>query len=276
MGFVPVIDSYEAWYGDTWTSRKEVVGWAAGADLTVRVKTMGSKSKDVWDTTKGRNANKFDVHQHEYQWHHFQDTRALAGRDDITSVNLLPQQGLDDPEKVIIGRASGGLACVSLSKITSQGHVKSSYATNGRPVRSATTSVDAQTLLAACLSDAVVALYRLPSESSEVPSIAETSLTSTGRTWSSRFLSNDRLAVGYGAAKEPVIVYNVGCGELTSENMLTMGFNDASAYARLDTKSAKDPSTTSVYSIAPISTSALAGGAEGNVFLSGAYDGLVR
>jgi hypothetical protein len=275
MGFVPNIDSYEAWYADSWTSRKEVVGWAAGADLIVRVKTMGSKAKDDWEASEDSNTSKFDVHHHEYQWMKYHSKGVLEGRDDVTSVNLLPQQGLDDPELVIVGRASGVLACVSLSKESSQGQVKSTYATKGRPVRSATTSVDKKTLLAACLSDSAVVLYRLSPQVSDNSPVAEISAPS-GRTWSSRFLSNDRLAVGYGAAKEPVIVYNIGRGELTRENMLTMGFDDPGAHARLDTNVANDCSATSAYSLAPIPTAALAGGAEGNVFLSGAYDGSVR
>lgn len=275
MGFVPIIDSYESWYGDRWTSRKEVVGWGQGADIVVRLKTMGDRDDD-WATTQGETPNGRDMHRIENQWFKYHEPGALEGRDDISSLYLLPRQGLDGSEDLIVGRASGGLSCISLSKRDPQGRVNCSYATKGRPVRSATISDDKQTLLAACLSDSTVALYRLCYDTPEEQPIAEISPISAARTWSSRFLNNDRLAIGRGAGKEQIVVYNVGRGELTSENMLTMGFDDTGADSRLDNKSTDNSSTTSIYSMAPIPKSALAGGMEGNLFLSGAYDGLVR
>lgn len=276
MGFVPILDSYETWYGDKWTSRKEVVSWAEGANLTVRVKKIGNAAYDHSGATNNRNAINLDVHHHEYQWMNYHAPGALEGRDDITSVSLLPQEGFDGPEVVIVGRASGGLACINLSQGLPGGQIECTYVTQGRPIRSATTN--GQSLLEACLSDSAVALYSLSSGESEVTPITETSTTPSGygRTWSSKFLSHDRLAVGCGAVKQPLMVYNLGRGELTSENMITMGFQDPDANARLDTKDASDCSATSVYSIAPIPTSALAGTADGKVFLSGAYDGSIR
>jgi hypothetical protein len=48
MGFQPVIDSYEDWTADKWSSRKEVLALGAGAELVVRLKTMGDRAEQMW------------------------------------------------------------------------------------------------------------------------------------------------------------------------------------------------------------------------------------
>ncbi len=272
MGFIPVIDSYEAWYGGDWSSRKEIVAWGAGADLVVRTRTMGRKAQDIWSTAVNRSPKNFNAHHHTYKWANYHEPGVNEGLDDITFVKLLQQASIDDLEQFIIGRVSGALQLVSLNKNTSQSQVRCSFTTNGHPVRSATTN-GVQTLLAACLSDSIVSLYSISSSTShivpEIAPVAETSAKPSGqvgRTWTSRFLSNERLAVGYGPAQQTIRIYNVGRGELTSESS---GLYNPEAGRHGD-------HSTSVYSISPIATSSSAGGTGGDTFLSGAYDGLVR
>ena len=279
MGFVPVIDSYEAWYGGDWSSRKEIVAWASGADLILRARTMGDKAKDIWETTTSRSSRDFNAHQHRWDWAIYHGEGVEEGRDDITSLNLLQHNSLDDPEEVIIGRASGDLVKVSLSKRTSRNHIQSSFATEGRPVRSATTNTGSQELLAACLSDTVVALYPISTSDMQVAPIVETMATQPGqpgRTWTSQFLNKDRLVVGYGISEQPIRIYNIGRGDLTSECADTIGFDDAGADEMFPTIGHNNDGATSVYSLAPIATSSSIGRAEGDLFLSGAYDGLCR
>ena len=279
MGFVPVIDSYEAWYGGDWSSREEIVAWGSGADLVVRTRTMGNKARDAWKAAAPENLSDFNVHQHRYEWTVYHETGVREGKDDITSLNLLPQDSVDETEQVIIGRASGGLIHVSLSKGTSGHQVHSVFSTEGRPVRSATTNLGSRDLLAACLSDAVIALYPISRLNNRVASIAKTTVIppgQSGRTWTSQFLSNDRLAVGYGTSQQPIRIYNIGRGEMTSEYSRTLGFNDAGADPRFHTLSDNNGGATSVYSLASIATSSLTGRADGDLFLSGAYDGLCR
>ena len=272
MGFIPVIDSYEAWYGGDWSSRKEIVAWGAGADLVVRARTMGPKALDVWNAAVNRSPKDFNAHHHTYKWANYHEPGVNEGLDDITFVKLLQQPSIDDLEQFIIGRASGALELVSLNKKTSQSQVRCSFTTEGRPVRSATTNV-LQTLVAACSSDSIVSLYPITSSTSrttrEIAPVAETSANPSGqvgRTWTSRFLSNDRLVVGYGPAQQPIRIYKVGRGELASESPGL--FNP-------ETRRHAEEST-SVYSLSPIATSSSAGGKGGDIFLSGAYDGLVR
>lgn len=269
MGFIPVIDSYEAWYGGDWSSRKETVAWGAGADLVVRSRTMGPKAQDVWNATVNRNPKYFNAHYHTYKWANYHEPGVKEGLDDITFVKLLQQASVDDPEQFIVGRVSGALDLVSLNQNTSQSQVRCSFTTEGRAVRSATTN-GLQTLLAACLSDSIVSLYSICSSTShtarEIAPVAETSANPSGqvgRTWTSRFLNNDRLAVGYGPAPQPIRIYKIGRGELASES--------PGLFTPETGRHAEE--STSVYSVSPIPTSSSAGG---DIFLSGAYDGLVR
>ena len=272
MGYIPVMDSYEGWYGGDWSSRKELVAWGAGADLFVRTRTMGPKAQDVWSAAVNRSPKDFNAHHHTYKWAHYHEPGVNEGLDDITFVKLLQQVSTDDLEQFIIGRVSGALELVGLDENTSQSQVRSSFTTEGRPVRSATTN-GLQTLLAACLSDSIVSLYSICSSTShtarEIAPVAQTSASPSGqvgRTWASRFLSNDRLAVGYGPTQQPIRIYKVGRGELALESPVL--FNPGTG------RQAEE--STSVYSLSPLPASSSAGGKGGDIFLSGAYDGLVR
>lgn len=266
MGFTPIIDSYDAWYGGDWTSRKEVVAWGAGAALCMRSKIMGKNKIHEWQTSDQGRLKGTNTHNQRYAYATYNEKGAKEGLDDITSVNLLSQQSLKDPEKVIIGRASGGLSLITVSTETSQSKVLSSYETQGRPVRSAATNVGSDPLLAACLFDSTIALYPISPTSSQVHPISQVSsnVSSQSRIWSSRFLSHDRLGVGLGPAQKPLQVYSIGQGKLSQE------------VRELELSEDGVGSTTSVYSLAPIDASSSAGRAGGDLFLSGAYDGLTR
>ena len=278
MGFVPVIDSYEMWYGGDWSSRKEVVAWSTGAGLVMRIKIMGSKATDMWEAAPSKALKDFNVHQHRINWANYHETEALEGRDDITSVNMLPSQSLVDPEQVLIGRASGDLSLISLATDTANTAVQilSSFKTAGRPVRSATTNASGNHLLAACLSDSCVAFYPLEISQSYIKPIEEFSILTAGcpgRTWSSRFLNYDRLAVGLGPSKEPIQIYDIR--QISDRSVRSLALSDGNSNASVDLGST-DSTATSVYSLAAVATSSSAGGFDGGVFLSGAYDGLTR
>ena len=277
MGFTPVIDSYESWYGGDWTSRKEVIAWGAGAALCMRKKIMGDNEKHEWQPPDNTSLKGMNSHRQRYAYTIYNESGAIEGLDDITSVNLLPQQSLNDNEQVITGRASGGLALISLSTDTTQTKVISSYETLGRPVRSAATKLEGSALLAACLSDSTIALYPIDTVTNHVIPISRVSGSSSyqSRTWSSRFLGHDRLIVGLGPSQEPIHVYNIGRGDVSQENLRMLDVDDFSAHAQIDLPGDNAVrSATSVYSLAPIDVSSSAGRAEEGVFLSGSYDGL--
>lgn len=167
---------------------------------------------------------------------------------------------------MIVGRANGRLTKVSLSAGKPRSRVPTTFVTGERPLRSATIEPGTNSIMAACLSDSAVALYNTTKSESFVSAEAHTSVLpsqATGRTWSSRFLKNTRLAVGYGPSLEPIKIYDID-----------RGLDERSAQT-LIVKPETGSNSTSVYSLAPLAGSS-AGGADGDVFLSGGYDGLIR
>ena len=278
MGYVPVVDSYEAWYGGSWTSRKEVVAWGAGAGLILRIKLMGAKSRDMWTSSTSWLAGDLNVHQHKIRWVKYLEAGFLEGRDDITSVNLLPQQSFQDPERVIIGRASGHLSLVSLFGDTPDGqaNILTVFETAGRPVRSATVRASKH-LLVACLSDSSVVLYSLDTGQRVTKPSGNLLLQNAGRIWSSCFMTPSSLAVGHGPSSKPIKLIDAGSGQLTETGICSPSLTSPDQSSCLDTTDANSSvSHTSIYSLAPVPTSSLAGANDSSLFLSGAYDGLCR
>lgn len=291
IGYQPVIDSYEDWTADDWSSRHEVLAWGAGAGLLVRLKTMGHAAEQMWQDAGNdvETLAKFDQHHHMFEWLAYKEDGHLEGRDDITSVNLLrPGKGTQQlssgtEEEVVVGRASGELALLSLSASKERSCIRQRYITDDRPVRSATVSKSENVLVAACVSDTALALYPLQSSDTDVSPVSEIAVIPSGkpgRTWSTRFLTHDHLAVGLGPSIEPIHVYNITPAGIFSEPLRKFGTAGADVKMfgddRVDTTGCTTSGTSSVYPIVPLAASSQAGGREGDLFLSGWYDGVVR
>jgi len=272
MGYRPVIDCYEEATGGTWMSRKEVLAWGAGAELEVRVKSMGKDTERSWlSSPKDVRATKYDQFRHRNKWIRYKEDTHQDGRDDITSLNILRpwQNSMDDTEHVIIGRASGELACVSLS---AQSRTLTHFATDERPVRSAHVSSTSEPLLAACLSNGTVALYTVTPQSPNANPRNELEVipsSASCRTWTTRFLSPDRLAVGLGPSPSPVHIYDISRSQ-SPIRIFTLPRQHTASDPRL-----KPPPISSVYAVAPIDASSQASGSAGDIFVSGWYDGAV-
>ena len=279
MGYQPVIDSYEIWEGGDWSSRKEVVAWGAGAELILRSKRTGQLAEREWHSPGNQHRRSvFDQHHHMHDWNTYRLAGATDGRDDITSLNLIPGHNRD-PEQVFVGRASGALHHISLSVQESTSLLVGTYATQGRPVRSATISADPQHLLAACLADNAIALYSTSANGSDIQPTDEVAAVppgTPGRTWSSKFLRNDRLAIGRGPSGQPILVYGINQTGFSKGPLRRFEVHDDDYGALGNHSTASSVRNTSVYPITPIAPSSAAGGAEGDIFLSGGYDGNVR
>ena len=281
MGFVPAIDSYEAWYGGDWSSRKEVVAWSTGAGLVLRVKIMGKEAKNIWESNSCQRSWKLNNHKQLIKWVNYKEPKSVEGRDDITSVHTLESQHLSRPEQVIIGRASGSLSLIALATDAphDQAECLASFETAGRTVRSTCKSASSKALLAACISDSSLVLYPLDNARDLVSPIGEVSVLPaglSGRTWSSRFLNHEKIAVGHGPSQEPIKIYDIGHGQLTDKSVRSLSLSKSNADERLDAPDMLHSVSTSVYSLASINAASSAGGFDGGVFLSGAYDGLAR
>ena len=289
MGYQPVINSYEVWEGGDWSSRKEVVVWGAGAELVVRKKSTGPGAEQAWhaqETTDG--LRDFDQHHHLNDWFVYRQEGTFDGKDDIVSANLIPS--VCDSEHVIVGRASGLLHSVSIAVHESRSHSIAAYDTRGRSLRSATLSRDSHPLLAACLADNAVALY--PTEIVEnlsepktrsagggicpLDEVAAIPQGTPGRTWSSKFLRNDRLAIGRGPSGQPILIYGIGQAGFSKSPIRALDVR-TNETDKVDPFGRTTPvPATSIYPIEPIGPSSMAGGAQGDIFLSGGYDGNVR
>ena len=283
MGYQPVIDSYNDQYGSSWNSRKEVLAWGAGAELVLRVKTIGDQAEEEWRSSdQGEKiSGRFDQHRHRSQWAVYKEADCREGRDDITSVQLLRpnQRPPNGAEHIIVGRASGGLEYVQYFK--NRVETTARYDTSGRPIRSATCSSITEPLIAACLGDSTLAIYPVRSDELETPPLTEVCVMpeeQPGRTWTTRFLRHNCLAVGLGSCAIPLQVYGIDPDGISKSPVRTFDAKiiDIAPDARIDIAGSISSNTSSVYSISPLSPSSQASGAEGDLFLSGWFSGSVR
>lgn len=277
MGYQPVIDSYEESTGSAWDAKKQVLAWSAGAELVLRVKSMGTKHKA---DSRGTYSY-FDHFNHHTRWFTYRPPKALEGRDDITALSVLKHpyreesSSTTDVEHVVFGTASGGLylSHLELDRDASR-TVGGIFETRKRAVRSADVEASSESLLAANLGDLNIALYNIPQYIGKVPDrhevihqLSEITLSQEGtrsfRVWSTQFLSEDMLALGTGPSAYPVQVYKIR----------PTGFDDE-ASRKLEVR--ETSLETSVYAIKPLTSSAGDKRSNGELFLSGAYDGVTR
>ena len=290
MGYRPVIDCYEE-SGKSWNSKKEVLVWGAGAELCLRVTSIGDNVEEEWrKASDDEKATQYDHFHRRKRWISYQDHTHHDGRDDITSVNLLkPWQAIADAsEYVIVGRASGELAYISIDTKKPNCRVLTRFATGERYVRSADISTASEPLLAACLSNGTVAVYPVkPHCLNQIPhrEIDVVPPSGSGQTWTTRFLSPRHLAIGIGPSESPIHIFEV-CP--TGISLTPLRKFSLSASSELEDSSAFLSSPTdltpksqiakasSVYSILPLDTSSLSAGSSSAVFLSGWYNGSVK
>ncbi|KAI4205027.1 MAG: hypothetical protein LQ350_000654 [Teloschistes chrysophthalmus] len=118
MGYRPVIDSYETFVGSSWTSRREVLAWGAGAELILRVKWKGPEvEKDYLHALRNKGGvASFDQYHHKIRWWRVKGPNHQDGKDDITAIKLLKDSQKPSPwsEYVVVGRATGELTMISV------------------------------------------------------------------------------------------------------------------------------------------------------------------
>lgn len=276
MGYQAVLDSYEEWVGPAWACRKSVVAWGAGAELIMNL----SRSPDtVGKVNRGfsghRDTSLAEEQQHKNatsDWLTYREQHHAEGRDDITSVNVLRpvhRQQDDDGshlEQVVVGRANGELSTIGLKQNAEQCLLKR-FDTNGLIVRSAAVSSRQSHLLASCLDDDKLVVYNLESPSDLVsPANQTTCIPQNGRScrvWSTRFLSDTKVAVALGPSSDIVHVYDLSTSGLSKGPLRRFGHNLTFG--------------TSAYPIQPLPNSAASGTEfDNDLLLSGGFDGAIR
>ena len=280
IGFTPQLDSYEI-VGPRWSDRKEVLAFSAGAEICVRMK----------EPSRDDNA----PHQRDH-WTIYRPPDAREGRDDITSLHLLrpgENEGKGRSARLLYGTANGSIELCSLPLDAANndgadvdGTHHQTFDTDGHPVRSVSLSQHdtKPSLAAAALGETRISLYDLDHDSNATQSpISQIDVpppengVRTYRAWSTKFISPTSLAVGLGPSDNPVHVYQVLPSGLDKE--VVRRFSLQNDLDRLEgeitfTGFAKK-STSSVYPIVPLPPP-LNSNSEASVFLSGAYDGIVR
>ena len=281
IGFTPHIDVGEQ-TGNTRQKRTETLAYSAGAEVCVRQRRQQpSIGEDV-------------------RWLTYRPFSAREGVDDITTLHLLRSQlgteSIDvNSTRLIIGTANGDLQLLTLPP---EGNEAPStyFVTQGQPVRSSSLlQRDYQpALLAAELGDSRICVYEVdatknkisPSSSIDIKPPVVTNghqqQVKGHRAWSTCFLSASNLAVGVGPSTEPIHVYTLTQTGLDKAHVRKFSLQDPEAELRSDEVNlaaggvAKKPMS-SVYPIVPLPPSHTAAASQdGQVFLSGAYDGVVR
>ncbi|KAI4151668.1 MAG: hypothetical protein LQ341_000866 [Variospora aurantia] len=275
MGYQPVIDSYGIWTDSEWKSRKEVVAWGAGAELIIRVRWMGNAIEEEWHTARRNNGNTagFDQHHHRSKWWTIRDPLVREGQDDITVVKLLKhgQKPLSHCEYIIVGRANGKLDMLSIDTRTpDEWRYETHFITEEQHIRSASVNSAEEPLLAACINDRTVAIYSVSVGHDFVPplgkiQVMESNVSEPSWVWYTIFLRQDRLAVSIGPSTEPIQIFDVRPHAISSYPIRTFSIQERSKEGGIGLL------RTSISSLVP-----LAGAPEGDLFLSGGYDGIIR
>lgn len=269
MGYVPVIDSYETFNGNSWSDSKEVLAWGAGADIIMRFKIP--KSGDDRSEVGSRTERPSEWDGREVDWRTFRPQGLSDGIDDITSISLLrPHQRADheDDERLIVGRAKGQLDQMWFQHEPGAMKHVASYWTASKPIRSAHLSHEDRPLLAAAASDLGVLIYDTHDAEGMIMPSAGIDIHETGekkRTWTTRFLSHDQLAIGLGPTRDPIHVYQVTPSSMSKDPLRKFSAAPTDAFAG-----------SSVYTIVPLSSSSKAGGSPGDLFLSGWYNSHIK
>ena len=273
IGFTPQLDCYETVASDG--KRVEVLAFTAGAEICLRERRVGEDGGE------------------DVRWVTYRALSSMEGRDDVTCMHLLkPQvdaQQDQQAKSLIAGTANGDLQLIDLPPEEGSDIVSTHFSTNGRAVRSSSLLQQPYqpTLLAANLGDSHVALYSIDSNSANISPTTEVDIRPqmtngrrNQRAWSTNFVSSSNLAIGLGPSEEPLHIYTLTPSGLEKEPSRKIALqNDLDKLEGEITLSGFAKRTaSSIYPVVPLPpASASAGGSEDSqVFLSGAYDGIIR
>jgi hypothetical protein len=208
-----------------------------------------------------------------------------AGVDDITSINILDRctharESLPDTLAVdfIAGRASGHLHRYSVSNAKPVQVVVNTFRSfekegslSRRSVRSADLNSKIEASLLVACSDKVISIYKTEVETHDVWPVAEFEIEldlPRAQAWTTKFSSHENLLLGLGQSPWPLHAYKASPTGL----VLTEKFGD-----QCDISNMLALASRSVYAIEPLSGVSRAGGSSnGDIFLSGCYDGVCR
>ncbi|KAF2020705.1 hypothetical protein BU24DRAFT_416397 [Aaosphaeria arxii CBS 175.79] len=282
MGYRPSIDSYED-TRSSWSDRKEVIAWSAGTNILVRYRDTVPVDQDLKE--KGQEE---EVPKSPFVWYSHRLPDSREGRDDISALKLLrPHQQHANYKSIVFGTSGGDLSLLQFDPEQKEDRLQS-YRTDldaSQPGKLAVGSVavsDAQDpLLAATLGDTTLALYSISTKDTTDSPIDPTShviptisTNLSGRIWSTNFISEDLLSIGTGPSTEPIQVFAITPGGLSTGPLRKFSLDPK--VDAVDGDQTISRHTTSVYPIIPVPAESQGGSERGQTFLSGGYDGIIR
>lgn len=279
IGFTPHLDVYEQDFGAG--GKREVLAYSAGAEVCIRV-------RDWQSSRQGKSKERV-------RWKTYRPLTAGEGRDDVTTLHLLRGRDAEgEGHRLVTGTANGDLQLLNVPDDPTEDVGRTYFTTQGQPVRSSSLlqREDKPSLLAAEIGDSRICLYAIdddgqnkiaPSSQIDVKPAAQsngTRVSKAYRAWSTNLLSQRHLAVGLGPSEEPIQVYTITPTGISEDHVRKFCLQVSD---HLDDRSdeiapggvAKKPMS-SVYPIAALPASVAASSQESQVFLSGAYDGVIR
>lgn len=314
MGFRPAIDSYEMWTGSSWSSRKQILAFSAGAELVFRIKHFGPTALKRQDAIDEERRLEFDQHRDAVAWITYRPPGTRQGLDDITAVKLLQDspaspQSHSPVQPAVIGTASGKLQALQVP-LQASSDATAVLSTRFRTGASSVGSLDVNgTLLAASISTRLpagtpwhagadniivrgqaIVLYPFrppsspPAHQNEILPISTLEVSPEKgqmfkRIWTTRFLSSSRLAVGTGPSQAPLEVYHIAESELLpvrrfSSPLLIDTVPLATLQGVMPWSTTVVPPT-SAYQVMPLPDSNGSREAAGDVFICGFHDGWI-
>ncbi|EER29229.1 F-box domain containing protein [Coccidioides posadasii C735 delta SOWgp] len=270
LGYRPVIDSYEVWYGNAWSARKEVLVWGAGADLVIRIKDYGRKYLKVTNNagcpSNASRRRASGTPQDYVSWATFNDLHGVNSWDDISGVHLLgsSHSKWTEDEDIIFGRRNGKLVRTSISAETGSSRLEKSYLTLGGYLEGTDISSGPCRMLAASMNRKSILFFRVDAEEDEVHPFETLKITAhgLGRYRCSRILCDEKIAVGSDGESDKISVFSFRPNG-------TVKLRDL----RVDDD---EPRRAKATTIEPLTLSRVSGGNPGDLFLSGWEDSKTR
>lgn len=263
LGYRPVVDSYESWYGGTWFSRKEVLAWGAGADLIIRTTNLGEADLEA----DGDDVDTVDWRPPPIvKWVVFNELRGVNSWDDISGVHLLGSDlsKSDDSEDIILGRRNGSLARMSISPKEGTYSTKTAYQTGSQKLEGTDMSSGPGRVLAATMGNRSIAFFKVDGEDDYQDPFVELNATSLGRNRCSRLLNDEQIAFGADGEGNKISIF----GFAPDDIVIVRDIN-------VDTSSSFSKKSR-VTVLEPLSTTSRISGNPGDLFLSGWEDSTVR
>ena len=271
-------------------SMKQVVLSEGGKSISHTLPTRFDDGASVSDAARLLGGDYY-VNQHQEScdgtpgnhWLSYFEEGNVDGSGDITSVNVLysPQKVTRGTETCIVGRANGQLKRLEVDLNQGNCVTQSCYDTFGQAIRSTDVNNRPEPLLVAGLSQSDIALYPLYTTDKLVTPLETLSVASSDPSsviHSTNFLANTKVAAGVGHSQSPIRIYNVsssGVNKVPLRSFAADGTSDTDHRIPEDSQYTPDTRKT-VFCIAPVGPTTGAGGSEGDLFLSGWFDGTTR